>query len=163
MRTITQLLCLSSYFTCILDSETQSLRTTSLWWSTFGRDCILGCMSTPKISDCRFWPWTALLPHLRTEVRGPDTLSLEMGKYIIFTLTWGSNAGTSITLNSFWLYYMKQFNFTHFSTNRFPKTTEDFQRLPKIFEEKSENFPLHIRHYTCERYIFTVYRDDFFT
>lgn len=74
VRTITQLLCLSFYFTCILDSETQSLRTTSLWWSTFGKDCILGCMSTPKISDCRFWPWTALLPHLRTEVRSPDTL-----------------------------------------------------------------------------------------
>ena len=74
VRTITQLLCLSFYFTCILDSETQSLRTTSLWWSTFGKDCILGCMSTPKISDCRFWPWTALLPHLRTEVRSRDTL-----------------------------------------------------------------------------------------
>ena len=47
---------------------------------------------------------------------------------------------------------------------RFPKTTEDVCILPKISEEKSENFRLYfVVIFTCERYIFTVQRYDFFS
>ena len=59
-----------------------------------------------------------------------------MGKYIIFSDVRGVCKYLDNTqLLIFWLYYMKQFNFRHFSTNRFPKTTEDFRRFPKTAED----------------------------